>query len=81
MEDEKRFVIVFVGPVADADFARSVLDGNGFDTFIADEVAGTWLQGYGGSAGAVKIAVPESQADEARALLEHPASKEEDSDQ
>lgn len=76
MDDETRLVNVFVGPVADADLARSVLEGHGFDTFVSDEVVGTWLQGYAASAGAVSIAVPESQAEKARALLEHPIQEE-----
>ena len=72
MEQEEKLVIVFEGMVADADFARSVLEGNGFDTFISNEVVGTWLRGYVACDGAVKVAVPESQAEKARALLEHP---------
>ncbi len=76
MGHEENLVVVFEGPVAQADFARSVLDGNGYNTFVSDEVVGTWLQWYATSASAVKVAVPESQAEAARALLEHPESQE-----
>jgi len=76
MEPEENLVIVFEGPVAEADFVRSVLDGNGFDTFVSDEVVGTWLQWYATSTSTVKVAVPESQAEKARALLEHPVNEE-----
>lgn len=78
MEQDERLVVVFAGLVADADLARSVLEGNGFDTFISNEVIGTWLRGYVACDGAVEIAVPESQAEQARALLERPEDEEGD---
>lgn len=75
MEHEERFIVVFTGPIAQADLARSVLDGNGFDTYLADEVVGTWLPGYAASAAVVRVAVPESQAEEARAVLANPENQ------
>lgn len=80
MEHEEKLVVVFAGPAAEADFARSVLDGNGFDTFVSDEATGTWLWGYV-AAGGVKIAVPESQAEAAREVLENPVTEEGESDE
>jgi hypothetical protein len=71
MDQEEPRAVVFAGAVADADFARSVLDGHGFTAFILDEAVGTWAPycTQPGGAGAVRIAVPESQAEAARALL------------
>ncbi|MCC6694156.1 MAG: hypothetical protein IT365_00870 [Candidatus Hydrogenedentes bacterium] len=74
MEQEEELVIVFAGAIGDADFARSVLEGHGFTPYMSDEALGTWAPFYAspGGAGAVKVAVPQSQAEAARALLETP---------
>lgn len=80
MESEERLVVVFAGPVAQADFVRSVLEGHGFKTFLSDEAVGTWVPWYASAGGAspVKVAVPESQAEEARTMLERPDSEGEE---
>ena len=76
MEREEELVIVFSGAIGDADFVRSVLEGHGFTPSMSGEALGTWAPFYAspGGAGAVKVAVPESQAEAARQLLEHPES-------
>ncbi|GMV92198.1 MAG: hypothetical protein AMXMBFR82_19760 [Candidatus Hydrogenedentota bacterium] len=77
MEHEERLVVVFAGPITQADFARSVLEGHGIEAYLADEAVGTWLPWYAsaGGASAVKVAVPESQADEARMVLANPENQ------
>lgn len=74
MEQQEELVVVFAGPIAKADLARSVLEGHGFTPYMSGESL-VWVEIYSmhGGPNVVKVAVPESQAEAARALLETPA--------
>lgn len=54
---------------AEAQLVRSRLDAAGFHANVANEASSLTLAGYSLSAGGVRVQVPESEADEARALL------------
>lgn len=54
---------------ADAQLVRSRLDAAGFHAVVTHEGAGIWMEGYALAAGGILVQVPESEAEDARALL------------
>lgn len=78
MQPNEDLVVVFAGSIMEADAAKAALELNGIRAFLRDEAVGTWAPWYvaGGGVGAVKVVVPESEADKARAVLDHKASQD-----
>jgi len=75
MGNESDLVVVFAGNILEADAAKAALESNGIRAFLRDEAVGTWAPWYvaGGGVGAVKVVVPESEAEQARAVLDQMA--------
>jgi hypothetical protein len=63
---------------ADAQLIRSRLDAAGFHPVVQHELASLSMEGYSLGAGGIQVQVPESEVDEARALIT--AAADEDSD-
>ncbi len=57
---------------ADAELVRSRLAAAGFHAVVAHELSALSLDGYSLAAGGIAVQVPESEAVEARSLLEAP---------
>lgn len=54
---------------ADAQLIRSRLDAAGFHAVVQHELASLSMEGYSMAAGGIQVQVPDSEADEARALI------------
>jgi len=78
MFNDTKLIVVFQGSILEADVARSVLEAHGFRAFLKDEAMGTLMPWYtaAGSVGPVKVVVPESEAERARAVLEQGPSQD-----
>ncbi len=72
MSDEVSFVEVFVGNSIEASMVKAMLEYEGIDAFVQDELVGINFPHYSspGGAGGVKVAVPENSAEQARQLIE-----------
>ena len=72
MRDEIGFVDVFIGNSIEASMVKAMLDDEGIDAFIQDELVGINFPHYAspGGAGGVKVAVPGKAAEQARKLIE-----------
>ena len=62
---------------AEAQLVRSRLEAAGFHPFVADELSALSIDGYSLAAGGIRVQVPESEAEEAKAFLESPSTQEE----
>jgi hypothetical protein len=62
---------------AEAQLVRSRLEAAGFHPFVADELSALSIDGYSLAAGGIRVQVPESEAEEAKAFLESPSTPEE----
>jgi hypothetical protein len=58
--------------LADADLVRSRLEAAGFHAAVMDEVAAFTTEGYSAASRGIRVEVPDSEAEEARAFLESP---------
>ena len=54
---------------AEAQLVRSRLDAAGFHATVANEASALTLEGYALSAGGVRVQVPETEAEDAKALI------------
>ena len=61
---------------AEAQLVRSRLDAAGFHASVADELSALSIDGYSLAVGGVRVQVPETEADEARAFLYAPPVEE-----
>lgn len=61
---------------AEAQLVRSRLEAAGFHPFVADELSALSIDGYSLAAGGIRVQVPESEAEEAKAFLESPSFPE-----
>ena len=55
---------------AEAQLVRSRLEAAGFHPFVADELSALSIDGYSLATGGIRVQVPESEADEAKAFLD-----------
>ena len=55
---------------ADAQLIRSRLDAAGFHAIVQHELAALSMDGYSMAAGGILVQVPETEAEDARALIE-----------
>ncbi len=60
---------------ADAELVRSRLEAAEFNVCVKNEIAATTIEGYGLTVGGIQVQVPDDEAEEARALLDAPASE------
>jgi hypothetical protein len=69
---ESAWVIVYYGSMVDADLLRCLLDSEGIESLLQDEVMGHLAAPYiaAGGAGAVKVAVRRNDVTRARRLAE-----------
>jgi hypothetical protein len=58
--------------LAEAELVRARLEAAGFHAAVMDEVAAFGIEGYSRAAGGIRVEVPDSEAEEARAFLEAP---------
>ena len=63
---------------ADAQLIRSRLDAAGIHAVVQHEASALSMEGYSMAAGGIQVQVPDSEAEEARALIE--SNDEEDPD-
>lgn len=63
---------------ADAQLIRSRLDAAGFHAVVQHELAALSMEGYSMAAGGILVQVPDTEADDARALIN--ARDDDDSD-
>lgn len=59
---------------AEAQLARTRLEAAGFHAVVTHETAALSMGGYAMAAGGIRVQVPESEAEEARAFLAAPPS-------
>jgi hypothetical protein len=58
--------------IADADLVRARLEAAGFHAAVLDAIAAFTTEGYSLTTQGIRVEVPDSEADEARAFLEAP---------
>ena len=77
MDEKQKFVTIASGYTIDVDLIKNILEVNGIKSYLKDEILGTWVPHIAspGGAGAVKIAVAESDVGRAKAILEEMSSK------
>ena len=61
---------------AEAQIVRSRLEVAGFHAAVTDEIAAMSMEGYSMSTGGIRVQVPDSEAEEARAFLAKPDAPE-----
>lgn len=61
---------------ADAQLVRSRLDAAGLHAFVQHELAALSMDGYSQAAGGILVQVPDSEVDDARALIEDKDSED-----
>jgi hypothetical protein len=69
---QEEFSVVYAGNIVQADLLKCLLEGQGIQVFLQDEVLGKiapWYAAAGG-AGAVKILIAKSDVDKARKTVE-----------
>ena len=83
MDKKQKFVIIATGTITDADLIKNILEVNGIKSYLKDENLGTWAPHIAspGGAGAVKIAVAESDVSRAKAIVMEMSSKDSDAQQ
>ena len=64
---------------ADAQLIRSRLEASGFHAIVTNELSSLSMEGYSMAAGGILVQVPESEALDARALIEARDDNEDDS--
>ena len=72
MSEPDNFAIVFAGDTVQADLVRSVLEASGIRVFLKDEAIGTlapWRVVGGGRGAVVKVLIPSSELERAKAAL------------
>ncbi len=72
MPESDNSAIIFTGNTVQADLVRSVLEASGIRVFLKDEVIGTlapWRVVGGGRGAVVKVLVPSSEVERAKAAL------------
>ncbi len=71
MPDENELVIAFAGNAVEADFVRSLLEGEGIEAFLKDEHMGTIAPFHftGSNVGAVKIFVRRKDLEPAERIV------------
>jgi hypothetical protein len=60
-------IVVFSGPVAEADMVKLYLEGHGLRVWLDDESLGTWAPHYAAGGGALAVKVRVNSADVTRA--------------
>jgi hypothetical protein len=74
MSKENELIVVYAGTLVDANFVKSLLEGDGITVFLKDELMGTiapWHVDLGGGVAAVKVMVAERDFERARDLIQH----------
>jgi len=75
-------VVVYTGTSTDANFVKSLLEGDGITTSLLDEMMGTlapWVIAHGG-VGAVKVIVSEKDSDRAKLIIQEFLGKRDNED-
>ena len=78
MDKKQKFVTIAAGNISEADLIKNILEANGIKSYLEDENLGTWVpyMASPGGAGAVKIAVAESDVGKAKAIVKEMSSRE-----
>ena len=68
----ERLSIIYAGNIVQADLLKCLLEGEGIQVFLQDEILGMVAPWYvaAGGAGAVKVAIANSDVDKARPIVE-----------
>ena len=71
MANESAFVVVFEGHTVEADFLKSLLESEGIEVFLRNEVTGTIAGAFSGAAGAgaVRVVVQRDDLEKAEPIV------------
>jgi len=83
MDKKQKFVTIAAGNISEADLIKNILEANAIKSYLKDENLGTWVpyMASPGGAGAVKIAVAESDVGRAKTIVKEMSSRESETQQ